>query len=126
MRNAEREYAAEGVQYRLVMVHNPFTENPRDPFNIEVETYTRWAEILKTSVKPDAMICGHTHNCYVTHEGEPRDGKGIPCPVVVGARPMKDRETFIAAALTLREEEIKVRFTNENHEVLSEETLPRA
>ena len=123
IRSAESEYAAPGVEYRIVMAHNPFTENPRDPFNIEVETYTEWARLLKEHVKPNLMICGHTHNCYVTHEGDPKDGKGIPCPVVVGAKPMKDRETFLAAALRFTPGKAEVKFTNEQHEVLGEEDI---
>lgn len=117
--DAEHEFAAPGVEYRLVMAHNPFTENPRDPFNIEIETYTRWAEILTTDIKPELMICGHTHNCYVTHEGDPRDGKGVPCPVVVGARPgKKETGDFTAAAITLTPKAVDVRFTNNKKQIV--------
>ena len=124
VRNAESEYAADGVEYRLVMAHNPFTENPRELFNIEVDTYTYWAKLLKEHVKPNLMVCGHTHGCYITHEGDPRDNKGVPCPVVVGAKPMKDRETFLAAALRFTPSQIEVRFTNEKKEVVEGEDLP--
>lgn len=124
--HSEDEYNAPGVEYRLVMVHNPFTENPRAPFNIEVDTYTRWAQLLKEHVRPDAMLCGHTHNCYITKSGDPRDGKGVPCPVVVGARPMKDRETFLATAIICKKEAIEIRFTNEKRETEGGEDLPRA
>ena len=119
------EYAAPGVEYRMVMVHNPFVETHRPPFDIEIDTFTEWTVLLNESVKPDLMIAGHTHRCYILHEGDERNHKGAKFPVVVGAQPMKDKELFLAAAVTCEAEKIEVRFTNEKQEATGGEDFPR-
>ena len=125
IRHADTEYNAPGVEYRIVMVHNPFVETHRPPFDIEIDTFTEWTVLLNESVKPDLMIAGHTHRCYILHEGDERNHKGAKFPVVVGAQPMKDKELFLAAAVTCEAEKIEVRFTNEKQEVTGGEDFPR-
>lgn len=125
VRNADREYAADGVKYRLVMVHNPFVETHKPPFDIEIDTYTAWTRILSDEVKPDLMVAGHTHRCYIIHPEDEANKKGATFPVVVGAKPTRQHGTFTAAALTFDTDKIEVAFTNENREVTGGETFPR-
>ena len=73
------------VKYRLVVCHNPFTHTPPEPFNIEIPLFTEWATILKERVKPNLMICGHTHTLEVCEEGGERDHKGQPCPIIIAS-----------------------------------------
>ena len=96
----EHEYAAPGVKYRIVTSHVPFPQNMPEPFNIEEELYTEWCNILKETVKPDVIISGHMHRLYVIHEGDERDNKGTPCPVIVASKPTKDRSEFTGGAIT--------------------------
>ena len=86
--NAENEYAAEGVEYSMVIVHDPFTEyKPTQLSETDLATYTEWARLLREYVKPDVMISGHVHQAYITEVGGELDRIGQPCPVVVGSAP---------------------------------------
>lgn len=83
--DAEHEYLAPGVETRLVIVHNPFTRQLGDPFNIEVELYTEWARMLRENVKPHLMICGHVHTFDIDEVGGKHDQLGQPCTVVTSS-----------------------------------------
>lgn len=99
---------APGIQYRLVLCHNPFTQTPVEPFNIEIPLFTEWAELLKENVKPHLMICGHTHTLEVREEGSERDHKGQPCPIVIASLPKEIGYTgaeyngYTGATITLK------------------------
>lgn len=117
IRNAQREYDAPGITHKLVICHSPFTYRQPEPFDIEEEIYTQWAQLLKEHVKPDVMICGHLHTCQVSEPGGKLDDRGQPCTVVVGADP--DRGCFKACGFTFSDEGITVEFTdsdNNTHE----------
>ena len=119
--HADEEYAAEGVTNRLVIVHNPFTMTPHAPFDIELETFTEWARLLKEHVHPQLMLCGHIHRCVIIQPGSRFDQKGQPCPVVCGSRPEDDR--FLGAALALDETGCRVVFNDNNQEITLDEYL---
>jgi hypothetical protein len=119
--NAKHEYEAEGVDYRLVICHVPFTYTPPAPFDIEIETYREWARLLGAHVHPQMMICGHKHACYITPIGGERDDKGQPCPVIVGAGPTKG--PYTATAYTLYKDRCNVKFTDENGEIKGDTDL---
>jgi predicted phosphodiesterase len=107
----KNEYDAESVKYKIVIVHNPFTETLRPPFDIEKDIYTEWCEILKR-IRPDFILAGHTHNCYVTMPGDLKDAKGQPCPVIVGSKPMRESPFFIGCAITLKDGKAEVLYTD--------------
>jgi len=118
----ETEYAAEGIQNRIVIVHNPFTQTLEEPFDIEKETYTEWATLLRESIKPQMMICGHMHDAYISHIGSETDHKGQPCPVVVASQKGKDIP-FAGGAFTLYPDHCDVKITDDSQSVLLEEIL---
>lgn len=118
IQNAKEEYEAEGVTNRLVIVHNPFTETFEAPFDIEIDTFTEWARLLKAHVKPQLMLSGHTHKCYISEIGSEHDHKGQPCTVISGSRPEKER--FIGGAYTLYEDGCRVFFNDSNGEIVDE------
>lgn len=122
--DAKTEYSAPGVTHRLVTVHNPFTETIEAPFDIEQDTYRHWADVLRETVKPELIICGHMHECYLTMPGDARDCKGQPCPVVVASKLSKDENYFVGAAITLSPDGINIKFTDNAHAVLEEYDLP--
>ncbi len=119
--NAKNEYAAEGVKTRLVVSHSPFTQQFRVPFNIEENTYREWADILKVHIKPDLMICGHTHRYGIHYVGGEKDYLGQPCTMVIASEPQKER--FIGGGFVIGEEQIKVVFTDSCGETISSTVL---
>lgn len=121
--HAAEEYQETGVENRLVIVHNPFTQTLEEPFDIEKETYTEWATLLREHVKPQLMICGHMHEAYVSHIGSPTDHKGQPCPVVVASERSKEGP-FLGGALVLYPDHCDVKFTDHEKKPVKEETIP--
>ena len=118
-----QEYLADGVQHRLVIVHNPFTKQLRKPFDIERNLYSYWATLLKNYIKPDIMICGHLHETFVSEIGSKHDDLGQPCPVVVGSKP-KDGY-FEGAGFTFRPDRIEVQFTDSDGKSRKPYTITR-
>jgi len=117
VKRAKQEYQAEDVKYRLVIVHNPFTYTMKPPFDIEQELYNEWAKILREDIKPHLMLCGHLHDTTVFFPGCLYDNKGQACPVVIGSNPYmkeKDKDIFVGAAITLNENHINIKFTDNN------------
>lgn len=106
--NAEQEYDAPGVEHKLVVVHTPFTQKNEPPFDIEEETYKQWASLLKEQVKPDLMVCGHTHKQTFDLPGDERDAFGQPCPVAVCALVQGAYQHFAGGGLVFRKDGIAV------------------
>lgn len=119
--NAQKEYAAPGVKTRLVISHIPFTRQFQDPFHIEEETYREWTSLLKEYVKPDLMICGHTHRCGIHYTGNERDHHGQPCVMVVASEPQRDR--FIGCGFIINDNQIDVVFTDSEGDIISRDVL---
>ncbi len=114
----ENEYGAEGVTHKIVVSHVPFTRKLPEPFDIEQEIYTKWAKILKETVKPELMLCGHLHRFFIDMPGGPADDYGQPCPVVVGSvQHWKDGGYFAGAGYIFREGEVEVIF-NDNEKII--------
>ena len=118
---SDEEYAAKGVTNRVVICHNPFTRQLGDPFSIEADTYSEWATLLKEQVKPQVMICGHVHSCYVDEIGCERDHLGQPCPVVAGSRPEKER--WIGAHFSITPDSCNVKFTDSLGQILDDKDI---
>ena len=121
IRNAEKEYAAEGVTKRIVIAHKPFTQRDEHPFDIEEEIYTEWCRLLREEIHPDIMICGHTHQIEIREPGHEHDQYGQACPVVIAAQPEED--FFVGCGFVFREQSADVVFTDSNGEVLSKEIV---
>lgn len=115
--NAEKEYQQEDIETRLVIVHNPFTEQTGEPFNIENELYREWAKLLKEYIQPDVMVCGHIHKLYVSYPGDEHDNLGHPCPVIVGAAINHKQRYYVGCGLAFGEKIIG-EFTSSEGEVL--------
>ena len=118
IRNAESEYLAQGVTYRLAICHIPFSFTPPSPFDIEIDTYTEWGRLLKEEIGVDLMLSGHHHKCYLSEVGSERDHKGQPCPVVVASRFAED--LFVGGAITLDNNACHIAFTD-NYGAVQEE-----
>lgn len=117
IKNAENEYMADGVTYKAVIVHNPFTRKYEPPFDIEDEIYTKWCSLLKENVKPDIMICGHKHILEINEPGCDKDFRGQPCTVVVGAK-IDYGKYFAGTGFEFGENETEVTFTDSEGKIL--------
>lgn len=107
--SGESEYLADGVRQRIVIVHHPFTQRREPPFNIEEDLYREWAKILRETVRPDVMICGHMHKLEIRRVGDAGDDFGQPCSLVIGGKPEEKR--YGAAGYSFSPEGIDVTFT---------------
>jgi len=117
--NADSEYNAPGVKYRLVMSHHPFTYIPRHPFDIEQELYREWSALLKENVKPQVLLSGHLHKLFYSPEGGELDnGIGQCCPVLVGSKPERDKKwqmtRYVGCAVTLDGNRLEWKFNDNN------------
>ena len=122
--DSKNEYEAEGVQNRIVVVHNPFTQTFNPPFDIEQETFGEWSRLLREHVKPQIMICGHVHKAYISHVGSETDHKGQPCPVIVASERSKTDTPYIGGAITLNVDGCDVVFNDHTGKVTYEEHIP--
>lgn len=124
---AENEYKADGVKYRLVIVHNPFSYTINPPFDIEQPLFSEWLKLLGDSVKPQLMVSGHLHSIEISPVGGQLDSKGQICPVIVGSVDARDPDTneasFVGCAITLSDGKADVRFTNSAHKVVAQHIL---
>ena len=120
----EKEYTDPSIKYRLVVAHNPFTERRVPPFNIEEATFAHWGELLRDRIKPNLMLSGHVHRCYVSYPGGERDAHCQPCPIVASSRLSKeDTEFFVCGAITLDGNTATVRFVDNCGIVTAEEQV---
>ncbi len=115
------EFTAEGVFRKLVIVHNPFTQTLEPPFDIEQELFSEWAKLLREEIKPDLMLCGHTHELAVRMPESEFDHKGQPCPVIIGSVP--DKKYFAGCGFVFGKAETKVVFTDSKGKNLEEHIL---
>ena len=129
--NAENEYAAEGVTYRMVVVHDPFTEYQSSKVSeADYQYYTEWARLLRESVQPDIMITGHVHRAYITYPGDPLDRlpEEQPCPIVVGSAPKGMSTTegiYVASGFELNGNALTVSFVGQNGVVYGSEIIEK-
>ncbi len=115
--NAEREYAAPGVEHKLLICHNPFTYQLKPPFDIEKELYTEWASLIRESIEPELMLCGHLHKTEVAEVGGKYDHLGQPCRLVLGASITRDDfDYFRGCGITLADGDAEIEFV-ENKEL---------
>ncbi len=85
IKNAQDEYASEGVEHKLIVCHNPFTYQLAEPFNIEKDVYGEWARLIRENIRPTLMLCGHLHITEISEVGGKMDMLGQPCKMVVGS-----------------------------------------
>ena len=124
IKNAQDEYDAVGVKYRLVLSHIPFTFKREEEFDIERELYMSWSKLLKDNIKPDIMLCGHTHKACISEIGSEYDELGQPCTVVVAAdMGAEDNKPLLAGShITVNEGKADIVF-NTGKKVLCEGTV---
>lgn len=118
----ETEYAAAGIQTKLVICHVPFTERDEPPFDIEPELYRRWCALLQACIQPHLMLCGHTHRTQVRYPGHPRDTYGQSCPVVI-ASGFDDRRYWTGCGFTFEQGRVTAVFTDSEGNISTPEHI---
>lgn len=121
--NAQAEYAADGVKYRLVLSHNPFTRIDKEPFDIESDLFGEWVDLLREHVKPHLMLCGHLHKNMVSLPGDENDSHGQQWPVVIASKPDKTAMTYIGATVAIEDKKAKVTYLDNDENALDEWVL---
>ena len=122
IRRAAEEYAAPDVEHKLIICHIPFSFINHPPFDIEQELYGEWCALLREHIKPEVMICGHTHKLSVSMPGDETDALGAPCPVVVASEPSLKAGTFIGGGFIFDNGTIRVVFCD-GEKIIKEELL---
>ena len=136
IKSSASEYEAEGVKYRLVVCHVPFTYIQEPPFDIEQDLYSEWARLLREHIKPDLMLHGHMHVAQTYRVGGKHDNLGQPCTAIIGSALKRWTETddegnkirkcaFTGCALTLdmNKKTAHIVFNNDAGETLSEQNI---
>lgn len=121
IKDSDEEYNADGINHKIVIVHNPFTKILKPPFDIEQEIYTYWAKLLKDHIEPDLMICGHIHQLEIYEQGGEHDQLGQPCQVVVGSLPKENY--FAGCGYEFGDNEIIVTFTDSDGAVIDRKNI---
>lgn len=95
---------------KIIVVHNPFTMKYNEPFNIEEELFSHWAQVIKEKIKPDLMLCGHLHRTGIHPVDGELDAHGQPCTMIVGSKP--DKNYYKGVGYIFRKESTDVIFTD--------------
>lgn len=126
VKNAKKEYNAEGVCHRIIVCHVPFEYNNTSmcrgecPFDIEHELFGEWCDIIRDEIKPEMMLCGHIHGNEVWRDGK-NDDKNISVPVVIGGKPIKDnrkRKEYVGCSVTINKDNATVKFNDNKHRII--------
>lgn len=119
IRNAEREYAAEGIEYRWIIAHAPFTYRFKPPFDIEEGIYREWSALIRENVHPTLMLYGHQHELKVCPVGGEYDTYGQGCTAIIGAKPIYQGEkNFFGCAITLKKDKTEAVFNDSKENIV--------
>ncbi len=124
---ASEEYAAEGVERRLVVIHRPFTLPCKPLYDIEKDTYGEWRRLVAEEIRPDVLIGGHFHRIEVIRPGDPSINGDHPCTIVLGGKPGSGPYTeapwYAGCGYDFTSDGISVTFTDCEGKVLGSEKL---
>lgn len=120
--NAASEYAEEGVEHRVVIVHAPFMYTMGGKYDVEPEIYGKWNGYL-SDVGADIVLSGHFHYYLCTRPGDPKFRFDPPCTVSVGSE--RYNEYYGGAGYIFGDGGIDVKYTTSIGEVVREENVPK-
>lgn len=124
IRRASEEYNAKGIKHRILLCHVPFTFTPKEPFNIELDTYGYWARMMREDIKPEMMLCGHLHKALLCPVGCGYDNKGQACPLVLASQIIKKNGDYmVGGAITVSDKAIDIVFNQSTGEIIGTERI---
>ncbi len=119
IQNASEEYKEEKDLLKLIVVHMPFTHKDKPPFDIEEDIYRKWAALLRKNIKPDLMLCGHTHKTGIFEPGCDYDDYGQPCKLLIASGVEKGK-SFTGTGIVFGKDSAQLTFTSSNGKKQSE------
>ncbi len=99
------------------------TDEKNSVFDIERECYSAWNRSLER-LGIELMLCGHVHETYILHENDERGILPHKYPVIFGAG-LSEEKGITGTAITLKEKEIEICFTDKNCKVIERHILSR-
>ncbi|MBE6633236.1 MAG: metallophosphoesterase [Ruminococcaceae bacterium] len=120
--NGAAEYAADGVEHRIVISHVPFTRIDMAPVEEEQALYRKWVELLNEKINPEFILSGHTHWQYIAYPGEKYDSYGMRFPTVVGAYVDRENPYFAGCGIIWKQGGLRVIF-NDGQEILKDQII---
>ena len=121
--NADNEYLAEGVKYRVVISHNPFTVVHKCPFDIEQELYRKWVQMIGEHIKPNVLLGGHMHRLDVVRPGDELDHHNQMFPTLIGSYVKGHEPYYAGAGFELHEDGMTICFTDSEGEIVKTEII---
>lgn len=126
---ANEEYLAEGIEVRIIVSHCAITNVREKPFDIELDVYQEWVDLINENIHPDFILSGHLHITTVCFPGGELDTLGQSCPVIIGANPVGWQTgvltDFIGCAVELDGKQVDVLFTDTAFSVVEKHTFER-
>ena len=115
IKNSKKEYEADDVKTKIVVVHDPFFERHTPPYDVSRDTLKEWFDIINPNIKPDFWLCGHAHKCLVRRPPYSADEFGINSPLVHVGTPGDNY--FMGGGIEINGNEITVTYTHSNGEI---------
>lgn len=116
-----RELLSKGEKFDMAVCHiAPAVNNAvsdGDEFNIEAELYEEWNKIL-SELGVRVMLSGHMHKALVFEKNDKRSMRAHNFPIIIGSVMNDDYRQ--GAALVLSEDNLKVKFTDAEHNTTEE------
>ena len=116
--NSQNEFAAEGIEHKIVVCHIPFTRQFYSPFNIEEDIYGEWTRLISDNIKPELFFFGHTHRYGVYKVGGEYDYYGQSCPAIIGSQPFAKEKRFIGCGVVLSKDKPEIIFNDNELNIL--------
>ncbi len=106
IKNADDEYEAEGVKYRIVISHVPFTDVNGTDADISAE----WTRLIAQNIYPDTMLSGHYHYTSVVSSNRYLRENLPEFSVLIGSK--YDVLTFTGTGIIFSGKNIDAEFIN--------------
>ena len=120
--DADGEYLSDGIRYRVIISHIPFTRLRTGEFGIEKDIYSEWTGLIGGHIRPQVLIHGHTHRIGVYRPGGEFDSYGTqPCPAVTASH--LDGRYFAGCGFTFTGDGILVTAVSSSGETLMSERI---
>ena len=117
--NAEAEFGAAGVEYRLLVSHVPVGSGSR----YYPEVMEAW-QAQANRMNLDLALHGHWHTAEYYAPGAFKNyGEAANYPVIVGCKPAHTEDqngVFIGTALEMKPDAVRGWFTDQSHEIVTE------
>lgn len=115
------------IRYRIVISHIPFMHTDFDPekgvheFDIEIETYSRWVDLINSGIHPNFGLFGHIHRTGVVRGIQRFNEKGFSAPLVFGGRPVE--HSVEGCGITLLSDRAEIIFSGADRKPVGKDTV---